>query len=97
MAKEADVPVLALSQLNDEGKLRESRTIGFDAHGIFMLEEKGEVDNYSLARDVNLKVVRARSIPRGHFDVWFEPIYCRMTGEEVTKTNQFPEVINPRK
>lgn len=95
MAKEADVPVLALSQLNDEGKLRESRTIGFDAHGIFLLEEKGEVDNYSLPRDICLKVVRARSIPRAKFDVWFEPIFCRMTGEEITKTNQFPVVEKP--
>lgn len=95
MAKECDVPVLALSQLNDEGKLRESRSIGFDAHGIFMLEEKGEVDNYSIPRDIALRVVRARSIPRGKFDVYFEPVFCRMTGDE--KTNQFPEIKPPRR
>lgn len=42
MAKELGVPVLVLSQLNDDGKLRESRAIGQDADGVWMLEEKDD-------------------------------------------------------
>jgi len=38
MAKELGVPVFALSQLNDEGKLRESRAIGPDANLILMIQ-----------------------------------------------------------
>jgi replicative DNA helicase len=38
LAMELNIPVLALSQLNDDGKLRESRTIGQDADGVWMLE-----------------------------------------------------------
>jgi len=39
MAKELRVPIIVLSQLNDDGKLRESRAIGQDADGVWMLEE----------------------------------------------------------
>lgn len=39
MAKELRIPVMALSQLNDDGKLRESRRIGMDADGNWNLEE----------------------------------------------------------
>lgn len=42
MAKELNVPVLALSQLNDEGKLRESRAIGMDTDGLWHLERVGD-------------------------------------------------------
>ena len=42
MAMELNVPVLALSQLNDDGKLRESRSIGQDADSVWKLEIDGE-------------------------------------------------------
>jgi len=43
ISMELDIPVIALSQLNDEGRLRESRAIGQDAHSIWKLEtEKTE-------------------------------------------------------
>jgi replicative DNA helicase len=42
LAMELDLPVIALSQLNDDGKLRESRTIGQDADGVWMLERDDE-------------------------------------------------------
>lgn len=40
MARELKVPVLALSQLNDDGKLRESRGIGQDADVVIKLRPK---------------------------------------------------------
>jgi hypothetical protein len=83
MAKELDVPVLVLSQLNDEGKLRESRAVGHDAHAIFKLKEEGEDDESRSPyddRDMILRIQRARSMPRGDYRLRFEPLFCRMTG-----------------
>lgn len=37
MAKELNIPVIVLSQLNDDGKLRESRAIGQDADTVWVL------------------------------------------------------------
>ena len=42
IATQLEIPVVALSQLNDEGKLRESRTIGQDGDTIIMLKNEGE-------------------------------------------------------
>jgi replicative DNA helicase len=42
IAMELDIPVMALSQLNDEGKLRESRAIGQDADSVWKLSNDGE-------------------------------------------------------
>jgi replicative DNA helicase len=42
IAMQLGIPVLALSQLNDDGKLRESRAIGQDADSIWHLDLDGE-------------------------------------------------------
>ena len=42
IALELNLPVIALSQLNDDGKLRESRSIGQDADSVWKLENDGE-------------------------------------------------------
>ena len=42
MAKELDLVVLALCQLNDEGRLRESRAIGQDADVVLKIMESEE-------------------------------------------------------
>jgi replicative DNA helicase len=39
MALELNVPVLALSQLNDQGRRRESRAIGQDADIVLKIDE----------------------------------------------------------
>lgn len=61
MAGELDAPVLALSQLNDDGKLRESRAIGQDADSIWVLSKKKEKDDdEGDAVDVTLKIRKQR-------------------------------------
>lgn len=55
MAGEFNVPVIALSQLNDDGKLRESRAIGQDADSVWRLKAD---DNDS--RSVRLEIVKQR-------------------------------------
>ena len=42
IATQLEIPVIALSQLNDDGKLRESRTIGQDGDTVIILENAGE-------------------------------------------------------
>lgn len=81
MAKELDVPVLVLSQINDDGKLRESRAVGHDAHAIMKLLEEDESHSPYDDRDMILRIQRARSMPRGDYQIRFQPLFCRMTGE----------------
>lgn len=67
MAKELNVPVLALSQLNDDGKLRESRAIGMDADGLWQLQRVEERQEDGKAREsepVQLWVRKNRNGPR---------------------------------
>lgn len=65
IAKELSIPVVVLSQLNDDGKLRESRAIGQDADNVWILKEE---DNET-AQDtypVKLKIVKNRNGPRNY-------------------------------
>lgn len=63
LAKEMSVPVLALSQLNDDGKIRESRAIRHDAN--IVLNLTGNPPN------VSLEVNKGRSIPKGKYFLKF--------------------------
>ncbi len=74
---EADCPVVALSQINDEGKLRESRAVGHCAHAVMLLEEVNP-GNDAGTRELRFRIERARAMPRGAYPVVFEPNYCKM-------------------
>jgi replicative DNA helicase len=51
MASELEIPVIVLSQLNDDGKLRESRSIGQDADGVWVLmKEEGDLVRLDLRK-----------------------------------------------
>lgn len=63
MAKELRVPVVAPSQLNDDGKLRESRAIGQDADVIMMLERDGDHSDEE-ADGIKLWIRKNRNGPR---------------------------------
>jgi len=64
LAKEMAVPVIGLSQLNDDGKIRESRAIRHDAN--IVLNLMGSAPNITV--DVN----KGRSIPKGKYYLKFE-------------------------
>lgn len=70
MAKEFNVPVIALSQLNDDGKLKHCRTIGEDADGVWKLEREKKDDqaesdgDYSAAEPITLWIRKQRNGPR---------------------------------
>ena len=65
MAKEFDVPVIALSQLNDDGKLKGARAIGEDADNVWVLSRKNEAPTIGDTEEINLNIVKARNSERG--------------------------------
>jgi replicative DNA helicase len=46
LALELEIPVVALSQLNDQGYLRESRAIGHDADTVIHIEDSDSEDAF---------------------------------------------------
>jgi replicative DNA helicase len=65
MALELGIPVLALSQLNDDGKLRESRAIGQDADVLWILEnyDDAEESESTESKQMKLTIRKQRSGP----------------------------------
>jgi archaellum biogenesis ATPase FlaH len=84
LAKEAKKPIVALSQLNDDGKLRESRVIAHDAHTVIMLE--GDMQE----GEMKMRVVKGRSIPKKEYRLLAEARYCRLYSPPPIQTNGQP-------
>lgn len=62
LAGELNVVVVALSQLNEEGKLRESRAIGQDADIVLIIKDAKDSDD---AFQREIVILKARNGPRG--------------------------------
>ncbi len=75
MALELEVTVLALSQLNDDGQLRESRAIGQDADSVWRLENVGEAQSF--VQPVKLNVQKCRDGETGKVDLVFRKEFTR--------------------
>jgi replicative DNA helicase len=74
LAVELKVSVMALSQLNDQGYLRESRAIGQDADIVLRIEESESEDS----SDVDIVITKHRSSARGkHIRVQFYGQYMK--------------------
>ncbi len=69
LAKRFKAPVLGVSQLNDEGAMRESRSIAHDANCVIKLQEDA-------CGGVIAQVVKGRSIPKGDYFFEFEREFC---------------------
>jgi replicative DNA helicase len=68
MATELDLVVLALSQLNDQGQLRESRAIGQDADFVLIIRTPQDTDEEFLRQ---ICIDKARNGPRSRVEVDF--------------------------
>jgi len=79
LAKDTNLPFIILSQVSDDGKLRESRVVGHAAHTVLMLELDDENDEKAL-----LKVVKGRRIPKRKYHLRYEPEYCIIGDEPLT-------------
>lgn len=85
MAKELKLPVLALSQLNDDGKLRESRAIGQDADNVWVLEPEDDEEDQDVKAMV-LKIRKQRNGPTGNVHLTFLKCFTRF--ESAAKVSQ---------
>lgn len=79
IAQENKIPVLALSQLNDEGKVRESRSIGHEASCMMILEEKDSPDVRFLT------ITKGRSVPKISMTLDFDGPHAKLKNR-----SQFP-------
>jgi len=71
IAKEQKIPMVALSQLNEEGKLRESRVIAHVSNIMVMID--------SLTNDPKMRVVKGRRIQCKSYELNFDAQYCRLS------------------
>jgi replicative DNA helicase len=75
IAMESNVPLIALSQLNDDGKLRESRAIGQDADSVWKLEMDGE--RQPNIQPIKLNVEKNREGAVGYVPLTFVKSFTR--------------------
>ena len=78
IAMELNIPVMVLSQLNDDGKLRESRAIGQDADSVWKLDIEGEKQPQD--QPVTLRIEKNRNGPIGKVNVLFRKQFTRFEG-----------------
>lgn len=88
IAMELGIPVLALSQLNDDGKLRESRAIGQDADNIWKLEPQG--DKESLSQPTRLLIEKCRDGETGFIDLTFLKCFTRFESKSKVDDSDIP-------
>jgi len=94
MAKKTRCPVIGISQLNEEGKMRESRGIGHDANCVIKIT----VPDPEKPETVIARVEKGRSIPKGEFYFKFEPVLCLFqdNGCEERLKNMIPKEPNEK-
>lgn len=89
LARETRLPMLVLSQLNDDGKLRESRVLGHNANVVMLV---------SVNRDqVTVKVVKGRGIPHDEYGLKFDRIHARLIPDELDGDFAEEEYQNTRR
>ena len=72
LAKQTKLPFIVLSQLNDEGKLRESRVVAHEAHNVIILEPN------ETQTMMTMKVVKGRRIMKKDYELSYQPEYARV-------------------
>ena len=89
LSRETRIPFVILSQLNDEGKLRESRVISHNANVVLMIEvaevPETEQNPNSVEVQAVVSVVKGRGIPKAKYSMVFDRMFATLIGEEVEK------------
>lgn len=86
LAKDAKIPIVVLSQLNDEGRLRESRVISHEAHAVIVLVNN-EAEN-----KVIFDVRKGRRIRKKKYPLYYDPATCRFASESPIDPEDAPSV-----
>ena len=89
IAAELEIPVIALSQLNDDGRLRESRAIGMDADSVWILANDG--DWQPKIQPITLKVEKCRDGETGKVKLVFFKENTRFENESKVSEADIPE------
>lgn len=76
LARESMLPVVVLSQLNDDGKIRESRKLTHEAVTVLKLERE---NNDLTSRFATLFVAKGRKIPANPIALEFDAAHCRIS------------------
>ena len=88
MALELDCAVLALSQLTDDGKLRESRAIGHDADSVWKLENDGEWQ--PKIQPIKLNVEKCRDGETGQVKLTFMKEFTKFENQSKIDEGDYP-------
>lgn len=92
MALELDCAVFALSQLTDDGKLRESRAIGHDADSVWKLENDGEWKPD--IQPIKLRVDKCRDGETGEVGLIFNKQFTRFDSVAKVSEGDVPNYEN---
>lgn len=84
IAKSLKVPLVLLSQLNDEGRLRESRTIGHEANVVIALENK-ETEG-----QIIFHVVKGRGVKKRSYTLHYKPNFAIVKSESKISNADIP-------
>jgi replicative DNA helicase len=88
MALELNIAVLGLSQLNDDGRLRESRAIGHDADSVWILSNDGEWQPF--IQPVILKVEKSRDGETGNVRLIFRKEFTKFESASKVSDKDYP-------
>jgi KaiC/GvpD/RAD55 family RecA-like ATPase len=76
LSREANIPIILLSQLNDDGRVRESRKLAHEASNVFKMERKsGRLDDPNII----LYIDKGRKIPATPLQLYLKAEYCLIT------------------
>ncbi len=89
LALELEIPVVAPSQLNDDGRLRESRALGQDADSVWTLANDGPWMPQS--QPVKLRVEKCRDGETGEVDLMFQKVWTRFESVSRVQPEEYPE------
>ena len=87
-AMELGIPIITLSQLNDDGKLRESRAIGQDADSIWKLANDG--DKVPHDQPIKLSVEKNREGPPATINLIFQKQFTRFESAAKVSDEDIP-------
>lgn len=88
IALELGITVLALSQLNDDGRMRESRAISQDADGVWKLENDG--DWQPLVQPVKLRLEKCRDGETGIVNLTFLKQFTKFESQSKISDEDVP-------
>lgn len=74
LSRQANIPIIVLSQLNDEGRVRESRKLTHEAATVFRMTRENLTDS-----KIVLHIDKGRKIPANPIDLFLKAEHCLIT------------------